>query len=177
MAYKNKLKINETLSDEESLSESDYLTSVLSIVNGYCKVNLVIPQTSTFYTKESLLPINAKVNRYKPNNNIPKSQMINTCDDIADMLKNTMFLKPDLDDNSDQIEDNKETVSLKGKKKKNKYKMSELGTISSALDNQYLVSSTKIICTDQNLSSDYNNQYEIEKLKKKLYSQVRNYNF
>jgi len=49
-------------SDEDSMPDDSYLTSVLSIVNGFCKVNLEVQQKNTFYSEDSLLPINAKIN-------------------------------------------------------------------------------------------------------------------
>lgn len=51
-----------TDSNEGSVTEGTYLTSILSVVNGFCKVNLEVKLTKSFYSKDSLLPINAKVN-------------------------------------------------------------------------------------------------------------------
>lgn len=73
--------------EDESLIESDYLNSVLSVVNGYCKINLEVPQTSQFYSNTNLLPINAKC--VLLNNTTNKSQIDNTIGDISTFIKRT----------------------------------------------------------------------------------------
>lgn len=169
------------MSDDESLSDSDYLTSVLSLVNGYCKINLVVPQTTLFYSSDSLLPINAKVTDTTLNNNSHKNLVINKPDMLTNILKdidlnvdeNTddkkfqspnityvdefqVYSKPSYSDNSNLLvktEENKNEP--KGKKKKNKYNRVSLS------DNQTIVPSTH---TDQNCSNEYFNRFESEVL-------------
>lgn len=170
------------MSDDESVSDNDYLTSVLSIVNGYCKMNLVVPQTSLFYSSDSLLPINAKVNNTILNNKSHNSLVINSPDNLTNILKNIdlkadenidekrfhspnkpyvdefqVYSKPSYSDNSNRLENTEENKneSPKGKKKKNKYYKNSMS------DNQTLVSSTH---TDQNSSNEYFNQFESEAL-------------
>ncbi|XP_026818539.1 putative uncharacterized protein DDB_G0282133 isoform X1 [Rhopalosiphum maidis] len=182
MSYINKKLNSKIMSDDESVSDSDYLTSVLSIVNGYCKMNLVVPQTSLFYSSDSLLPINAKVNNTTLNNRSHNSLVINSPDSLTNILKNIdlkadkniddkrfhspnkpyvdefqVYSKPSYSDNSNRLENTEENKneSPKGKKKKNKYNKSSMS------DNQTLVSSTH---TDQNSSNEYFNQFESEAL-------------
>lgn len=169
------------MSDDETLSSNDYLTSVLSMVNGYCKINLVVPQTSLFYSSDSLLPINAKVNDTTLNNNSLKNQVVNTPDSITNVFKNMnlkaneniddkklyspdktfvdefqVYSKPSYSDNSNLLGKTEENKSEpKGKKKKNKYNKVSLS------DSQTIVPSTH---TDQNCSNEYFNQFESEAL-------------
>lgn len=166
--------------EEESLLENDdYLPSVLSIINGYCKVNLVVPQTSTFYSSQSLLPINAKVNDIILNNKIQNSKINNSPDIIADMLKNVNFKTDDIDDKSlsdkapinefqvyskpsysnntnnlGKKENIKRSISPKNRKKKNKY--SKVETASSSTSDIH----THSDISNQNSSTDYYNQYD-----------------
>uniref|UniRef100_A0A2S2PNX8 Uncharacterized protein n=1 Tax=Schizaphis graminum TaxID=13262 RepID=A0A2S2PNX8_SCHGA len=181
MSYKNKKFYSKIMSDDESGSDSDYLTSVLSIVNGYCKMNLVVPQTNLFYSSDSLLPINAKVNNTTLNNS-HNSLVINSPDNLTNILKNIdlkadeniddkkfhspnkpyvdefqVYSKPSYSDNSNRLENTEEikNESPKDKKKKNKYNKSSIS------DNQTLVSSTH---TDQNSSNEYFNQFGSEAL-------------
>lgn len=193
MSYKNKKLNNKIMLDDESLADSDYFTSVLSMVNGYCKMNLVVPQTSLFYSSESLLPINAKVNDIILNNNRCKSQVVNTPNSLANMLKNIdikaddnindkklnspnktyvdefqVYSKPSYSNNSNylgKIEENK-NESPKCKKKKNKCNKG------SSSDNQILVPS---IHTDQNCSSGYFKQFENEVLNHELIKQEQEF--
>ncbi|XP_003241683.1 nuclear transcription factor Y subunit alpha [Acyrthosiphon pisum] len=181
MSYKNQKLNSRIMSDDESLYESDYLTSVLSMVNGYCKINLVVPQTSLFYSGDSLLPINAKVNDTTLNNNSHKNQVINTPESLTNVFKNIdlkvdeniddktfhspnktyvdelqVYSKPSYSDNSNLLVKTEENKSEpKGKKKKNKYNRV------SSLDNQTLVPSTH---KDQNCSNEYFNQFESDVL-------------
>lgn len=179
MSYKNRKLNNRAMSDDESVSDSDYLTSVLNMVNGYCKMNLVVPQTNLFYSSNSLLPINAKVNSTTLNNKNLNSQVINSPNSLSNMLKNIdlksdknmddkrfqspnkpyadeiqVYSKPSYSDNSNLLgktEENKNGSS----EGKNKY------IKSSTSDNQTLVSSPH---TDQNCSNEYFNQFENEVL-------------
>lgn len=181
MSYKNQESNSKIMSDDESLSDSDYMTSVLSMVNGYCKINLVVPQTSLFCSEDSLLPINAKVNDTTLNNNSKKNQVINTPDSLTNILKNIdlkadentddktfhspnktyvdefqVYSKPSYSDNSNLLVKTEENKSEpKGKKKKNKYNRV------SSLDNQTLV---PFIHKDQNCSNECFNQFENEVL-------------
>lgn len=172
------------MSDDEAVSERDYLTSVLNVVNGYCKINFVIPQINSFNKNNSLLPINAKVDVTVLNNTIHKSQLNMTPDTLVNMLKNSVDLKDDdsfenLDDkqfqlsnnssaddfqiycdNSDIIEkkeDKKRTVSPRGKKKKNKYNKVD------PLDNSPLVPSTNL-SINSNTSKDYMQLFDNERV-------------
>lgn len=195
------MSFRKSLFDEESVSDSDYLTTVLNLLNGYCKVNLVVPQTNLFYTSDSLLPINAKVNDNTLNNKVNTNKMNNTPDSLTHILKNALDLKnderfeenefqssnntsvdefkiyskPSYSDNSNNFgkkEENRRSISPKGRKKKNKYNKID---VLSTLENQTQSSSN--IHKDQNMSSDYFNQYENERLEESLPSnqeQVRN---
>lgn len=179
MSYKNRKLNTKAMSDDESVSDNDYLTSVLSMVNGYCKMNLVVSETNLFYSSNSLLPINAKVNSTILNNKNLNSQVINSPNSLSNMLKNIdlksdknmddkrfqspnkpyvdeiqVYSKPSYSDNSNLLgktEENKNESS----EDKNKY------IKSSTSDNQTLVSSTH---TDQNYSNEYFNQFEDEVL-------------
>jgi len=180
MSYKDKKLNSKIMSDDESLSDSDYLTSVLSMVNGYCKINLVVPQTSLFYSSDSLLPINAKVNDTTLNNNSFQNQVINTPDCLTNIFKNInlkanenvddkkfyspnktsaddfqIYSKPSYSDNSNLLGKTEENKSEPKGKKKKKYNKVSL------LDNQTLVPSTH---TDQNCSIEHFNQFENEVL-------------
>ncbi|CAH1732998.1 unnamed protein product [Aphis gossypii] len=163
MSYKNRKLNNRAMSDDESVSDSDYLTSVLNMVNGYCKMNLVVPQTNLFYSSNSLLPINAKVNSTTLNNKNLNSQVINSPNSLSNMLKN-IDLKSDknMDDKrfqspnkpyADEIQvyskpSYSDNSNLLGKTEENKNGSSE-------------VSSPH---TDQNCSNEYFNQFENEVL-------------
>jgi len=193
--YQQNPSSSKQLSDDESVSENDYLMSVLNIVNGYCKINLVVPQINLFYSRDSLLPINAKKDNLTLNNLIHKSPPSNTPDSIADMLKNVVDLKSDkntensnenqlqlskkntidefkvyskvsYDDSSDPTElkeEKKIIVSPRGKKKKNKYnKIENMSSSSNNLNLEPSTSSTHKL--DQNVCTDYINQYGNEKL-------------
>lgn len=195
------MSFRKSLFDEESALDSDYLTTVLSLLNGYCKVNLVVPQTNLFYTSDSLLPINAKVNDNILHNKVNKNKINTTPDSLSHLLKNVdlksddnfeenkfqssnntsidelkTYSKPSYSDNSNNFgkkEENRRSISPKGKKKKNKY--NKIDDVLSTLENQTLSSSNKHI--DQNTSSDYFNQYNNERLEDSLLSnqeQVRN---
>lgn len=181
MSQKNKNFNSKIMSDDESLYDYDYLTSVLSMVNGYCKINLVVPQTTLFYSSDSLLPINAKVNDITLNNNIHQNQVINTPNKLINILKNVnlkeneniddkkfdspnkthvnefqVYPKQSYSDNSNLLEKTEDNRSEpNGKKKKNKFSKVSL------TDNQTLVPSTN---TDQNCSNEYFNQFESEVL-------------
>ncbi|XP_026818540.1 uncharacterized protein LOC113557291 isoform X2 [Rhopalosiphum maidis] len=157
MSYINKKLNSKIMSDDESVSDSDYLTSVLSIVNGYCKMNLVVPQTSLFYSSDSLLPINAKVNNTTLNNRSHNSLVINSPDSLTNILKNIdlkadkniddkrfhspnkpyvdefqVYSKPSYSDNSNRLENTEENKNESPK--------------------------------DQNSSNEYFNQFESEAL-------------
>lgn len=191
-----------SLYNEESAFDSDYLTTILNLLNGYCKVNLIVPQTNLFYTSDSLLPINAKVNDNILNNKVDKNKIGNTPDSLTHILKNALDLKnddrfeenefqssdstsidefkiyskPSYSDNSNNFEkkeENRRSISPKGRKKKNKY--NKIDDVLSTLENQTRSSSN--IPLDQNMSSDYFNQYENERLNENFHSnqeQVRN---
>lgn len=195
------MSFGKSLFDEESVSDSDYLTTVLNLLNGYCKVNLVVPQTNLFHTSDSLLPINAKVNENTLNNKVNKNKIGNTTDSLTHILKNSLDLKnerfeenefqssdntsvdefkiyskPSYSDNSNNFgkkEEKRRSISPKGRKKKNKY--NKIDDVLSSLDNQ--TQSFSNIPKDQKKSSDYFNQYENERLEESLHSnqeQVRN---
>lgn len=170
--------------EEELLSEiDDYLPSILNMINGYCKVNLVVPQTSTFCSSQSLLPINAKADSTLLNNKVQKSKLNNSPDIITGMLKNINFntndnvndkrlfdktsvdefqeySKPSYSENTNNLNKKEETtndiMSPKNRKKKNMYRKIETASASST-DNQTPVLSDR---SDQNSSNDYYNQYE-----------------
>jgi hypothetical protein len=179
-----KKSLNNKIMQEEELSESDdYLISVLGVINGYCKVNLVVPQTSTFYSSQSLLPINANVNDIIFNNKIQKSKINNSPDIIADMLKNVNFKtdntiddkslsdktsindfqiysKPSYSNNINNLgkkENTKRSISPKSRKKKNKY--SKVDTASSSTSDIHTHSALSDI-SDQSSPTDYHNQYD-----------------
>lgn len=162
MSHQNN-SYNDKSSDEESISESEYLASILNLLNGHCKVNFVVPQISSFYTSDSLLPINAKVNSFTLNskeyNNIGN---VPTPDSIANILKSMIhfksdetdknlednksvdefqvYLRPTYSDNSNQMgnnENKKISVSPRTKKKKNK-----INYMTSTSDNQIILPST-----------------------------------
>lgn len=194
---------NRRSSDDETMSESEYLTSVLKMVNGYCKLNLEVPQTNSFCSNDSLLPINAVANSTLLDNKIHNNIMP---DNVADMFKNVMNLKtdkhvdnldgkqlhssnkasideykiyskPSYSENSNYT-DKKEyigrSVSPKTRRKK-KYIRS--GNMSSTSYNQTLPTSIQIH-SDQNISPDYINKYRSERLEDGIQSkqeQVRHY--
>lgn len=187
------MSFRKSLFDEESVSDNDYLTTVLKLLNGYCKVNLVVPQTNLFYTSDSLLPINAKVNDNTLNNKVDKSINSNSPDNLSHILKNVVDLKkdenfeenefqssdnrsvdefriyskPSYSDNSNYFvkkEENRRSISPKGKKKKNKY--NKIDDVLSTLENQTQSSSN--IHIDQSTSSNYFNQYDNERLEESL---------
>lgn len=145
------------MSDDESVSDSDYLTSVLNMVNGYCKMNLVVPQTNLFYSSNSLLPINAKVNSTTLNNKNLNSQVINSPNSLSNMLKN-------IDLKSDKNMDDKRFQSP------NKPYADEIQVYSkpSYSDNSNLLGKTEEnkngSSEDQNCSNEYFNQFENEVL-------------
>ncbi|XP_015373211.1 PREDICTED: uncharacterized protein LOC107168345 isoform X2 [Diuraphis noxia] len=156
MSQKNKNLNSNIMSDDESLSDNEYLTSVLSMVNGYCKINLVVPQTTLFYSSDSLLPINAKVNDIKLNNNVHQNRVINTPDSLTNILKN-INLK------ANENIDDKKFDSL------NKTYVDEFQVYSkqSYSDNSNLLEKTeenKSEPKDQNCSNEYFNQFESEVL-------------
>jgi len=175
MSYKNRNLNSKTMSDDGSVSDSDYLTSVLNMVNGYCKMNLVVPQTNLFYSSNSLLPINAKVNSSTLDDKNLNSQVINSPDSMSNIFKN-IDLKADknMDDkrfqspNKPYIDEiqvySKPSYSdnILGKTEENKNESSEGKNKyikSSTSDHQTLVPSTH---TDQNCSNEYFNQFESE---------------
>ncbi|CAH1732997.1 unnamed protein product [Aphis gossypii] len=157
MSYKNRKLNNRAMSDDESVSDSDYLTSVLNMVNGYCKMNLVVPQTNLFYSSNSLLPINAKVNSTTLNNKNLNSQVINSPNSLSNMLKN-------IDLKSDKNMDDKRFQSP------NKPYADEIQVYSkpSYSDNSNLLGKTEEnkngSSEDQNCSNEYFNQFENEVL-------------
>ncbi|XP_050438888.1 uncharacterized protein LOC126844621 [Adelges cooleyi] len=139
------------MADEDVMPENDYLMSVLNMLNGYCIVNLEVPQTSSFYTHDSLLPINSKRGVV---NSEDKHKIYNTPDNIADMFQNIVkiqtnentedidglqpctskknsleqyqhYSEPLFNENSNEVirkrEEKKRSVSPKSKKKKAKY--------------------------------------------------------
>lgn len=194
---------NKKVLDEECTSDSDYITTVLSYLNGYCKVNLVVPQTSLFCTSDSLLPINAKVNDIKLNNKINTNQIGNTSDNLADMLKNVVNLKNDENVNDKELQatdkglvDEFKTYSkpsyhisdytnYSGRKEEKKRSVSPKGKkkknkcnkadLSSTSENQ--TQSSSIITTELVSSTDYFNQFGNNKLderEKSTREQVRN---
>lgn len=186
---------NRISSDDESVSETEYLTSILKIVNGYCKINLEVPQISSFHSGDSLLPINAKVNSTVFN----KFHGNNTPDDIADMFKNVMDLKtnenmdkldenqlyslnttsvneskiyskPSYSENSNYIDKKEYTVRSVSPKTRRKKKYNRFSNIGNMASTQ--------IHTDQNISLDYPNQCKDERLEDGTQSkqeQVRHY--
>ncbi|XP_027844119.2 uncharacterized protein DDB_G0292186-like isoform X2 [Aphis gossypii] len=157
MSYKNRKLNNRAMSDDESVSDSDYLTSVLNMVNGYYKMNLVVPQTNLFYSSNSLLPINAKVNSTTLNNKNLNSQVINSPNSLSNMLKN-------IDLKSDKNMDDKRFQSP------NKPYADEIQVYSkpSYSDNSNLLGKTEEnkngSSEDQNCSNEYFNQFENEVL-------------
>ncbi|XP_025200552.1 uncharacterized protein LOC112598341 isoform X2 [Melanaphis sacchari] len=162
MSYINKKLNSKIMLDDESVSDSDYLTSVLSIVNGYCKINLVVPQTSLFYANDSLLPINAKVNNTTLNNTSHNSPVINAPDKLGNMLKN-------IDLNSDEnIDDKKFNSPNKPRADEFQiYSKPSYSNDSNILEKENKNESPK----DQNCSKEYLNQfeseaYDVERLKK-----------
>jgi len=181
MSQKNKKFNSKIMSDDKSLSGNKYLTSVSSMVNGYCKINLVVPQTTLFYSSDSLLPINAKLNDLTLNNNTHQNRVINTPKSLTNVLKNIdlkaneniddkkfdspnktyvdefqVYSKQSYSDNSNLLEKTEKNSSEpNGKKKKNKFRKVSL------TDNQTLVPSSH---TDQNCSNEYFNQFESEVL-------------
>lgn len=136
--------------NEESKPEH----GLLSVFNGFCKINLEVPQISLFYTSDNLIPINANV--------VTNSFMYkNTVDNMADIFKNLKIndpagLPPVLDEfemysNSLQKQDeNRCSLSPKNKRKKNKNKTYYTNDIQS-------LSSTY---TEFNASLDYNDQFK-----------------
>lgn len=90
-SQKNLLDIEE-LSEDKPVSERDYQTSALDILNGYCKINLEVPQIKLFYSSDHLLPINAKVN-HSAINAIHENKNSSTLDCLADTFKNVVNLK------------------------------------------------------------------------------------
>ncbi|VVC35516.1 Hypothetical protein CINCED_3A013427 [Cinara cedri] len=155
-------------SDEESIPEHDLL---LSVFNGYCKINLEVSQTSLFYTKDSLLPINAQATDICEFEN-------NTVDNIADIFNNITISENAEESDDDQLlnpskiisadefhcnsleenDDNK--CSLSPKSKQNKNESNKYTTV----DNQSLTH------TDLNVSAsiNFNDQYENDKLEDDL---------
>lgn len=144
------MSLKKNSSNEDSIFEQD----LLSVFNGYCKINLEVPQISLFYTSDSLLPINAKVS----SNSVPK----NTDDNMTDIFNlkinenvGKSASKSPSSDHSNSLQkkdDNRSNSSPKSKRKKNKNK------IYTTTDNQ---SFTK---TEINASIDHNDQYINDKL-------------
>jgi len=151
--------------DEDSTSENVYLTSILSILNGYCKINLEVQQVNLFYSKDSLLPINANV--HSSIYNYGRVQSVQKLKINTDTLKNeenieTAYLpnslnKPNLkfqacskpfNSNSIFHRDKSTIVVPKGTKRKNIY-------VPSTSNNQLVIPS---LCTDQ----DDNEKLEID---------------
>ncbi|XP_050527722.1 uncharacterized protein LOC126897846 isoform X1 [Daktulosphaira vitifoliae] len=79
-----------SLADNELLLESDYMSTILNTLNGFCKVNLEVPQTKLFFSSDSLLPINAKIKLSNKEHTYHRS---NTPDHIADVFKNVVNLQ------------------------------------------------------------------------------------
>lgn len=101
MACKRKSIIHDPNESDEEIFDSDFTTTVLTMLNGYCKVNLVVPQTSTFYTKDSLLPINAEVDDGKLNNDTLNNSINNTPSCVTNMLRNVM-INPETSNDGDK---------------------------------------------------------------------------
>lgn len=180
--------------EEECIPESDHLPVILGLVNGFCKLNFEVPQTSSFCTSNCLLPINAKVNSSLLNNSTDKGQKVKTPDNISSMLKNVnvssieskenlndkqlyssnppsyeykTYIKPSYSENSNNLgkkEESKRSLSPKSKKKKNKF--NKIGATSSALDNQTLVST--LAQTGQDAATGYINHFENEILEERF---------
>lgn len=181
---------------EDSTSESDYLKSVLKVVNGYCKINLVVPQINLFHKSDSMLPINATVNDTALNNTFNKNQQSNKPDAIVNMLKNVitnkanenkdgsgssnlyssnktsasefqMYSKPSYSESCDLSENNEDKrKTLSPKSKKKKNKFNKMDATLFTLESPNSVSSANIN-TDQKVS-----EYENEKLDVELHEQV-----
>lgn len=119
-----KISINEEPKSEHGL---------LSVFNGFCKINLEVPQISLFYTSDNLIPINANsvTNNYSYKN---------TVDNMADIFKNlkindTAGLSPVLDEyelysHSLQKQDENRSLSPKNKRKRNKNKTYDMQSLS-----------------------------------------------
>lgn len=167
------------INKEELLFEIDDLTSVLKVVNGYCKINLVVPQTSQFYKSDSLLPINAKPTTL--NNTVNKSLINDTFDDIVDTFKKEVNLKANesmeyLDEKKSHFShkmsadgefqvysehcglvDGKEIIK-KGDKKKKKNRYNKINTTSSSFDENTFTNTG----TDQNIPKDIENEQFVD---------------
>jgi len=163
------------INEEELLFEIDDLASVLKVVNGYCKINLVVPQTSQFYKSDSLLPINAKPTTL--NNTVNKSLINDTFNDIADAFKKGVNLKANesieyLDDKKSRfphkmsghsefqvysehcgLAEEKEMIK-KGDKKKKKNRYNKMGTASSSFDEETFTSISKDQNTPKNIENE-----------------------
>lgn len=172
---------------EESISESDYLKSVLKVVNGYCKINLVVPQINLFHKSDSMLPINATVNDTVLNNTFNKNQISNKPDAIVNMLKNVVnskanenidssnsnnlyssnktsdnefqvYSKSSYSENYDSSENKEDKKkSLSPRGKKKKNKYNKMDTTLITFDSPNSVSSTNMII-DQNVSTEHENE-------------------
>lgn len=155
-------------SDEDGTNENAFLTSILSILNGYCKINLEVQQVNLFYSNDSLLPINAKVNS-NTYNNIHKVQSVQKLRSNTNILKNEENIESACQSNSLNKPSNAEfqmyskpfnyhsilntdkntNVVPKGTKKNNNNIFIRPSTLDNQLDNLSLR-------TDQNVSNDIN---------------------
>lgn len=180
---------------EDSISESDYLKSVLKVVNGYCKINFVVPQINLFHKSHNMLPINATVNDTALNNTFKNNQISNKPDAIVNMLKNVitskdnenidssdsnnlyssnktsasefqMYSKPSYSENCDLSEKKEDKKkTVSPRGKKKKNKFNKMETTLFTLD--ILNSASTNINTDQKVS-----EYENEKLDVEVHEQV-----
>lgn len=181
---------NDKSSDEDSISESEYLASIMSLLNGHCKINFVVPQISSFCTSDSLLPINAKVNNSTLNNkDYNEIHNAPTPDSITNMLKNVIHLKsdennedlddkqlhsfdnkpddefqvyskPSYSDNSNMGKNEDKKICMSPRTKKKKNKIINMASTS---ENQTIIPSTHVK-KEQNVSIGYIDPYEIARL-------------
>lgn len=193
MAFQKNMLVVDDSSDDEPISENDYLTSVLGIVNGYCKLNIEVPQINLFYTSDNLLPINAKINNSMVNE-MNENIAINTSDYIANTFKNVVSLKaneslenmedvqssvsnndsidefqiyskPSYSDDNRMIEKKEDIKRLVSpKNKRKKTKYNKMGYEPSIVLNQTSAHGH----VDQNTSSNYINHYKNTNFQEKL---------
>ncbi|XP_050527724.1 uncharacterized protein LOC126897846 isoform X2 [Daktulosphaira vitifoliae] len=120
-----------SLADNELLLESDYMSTILNTLNGFCKVNLEVPQTKLFFSSDSLLPINAKIKLSNKEHTYHRNlnQLRTSNQKSVDQFQ--MYSEPPSNESNscstNQREEKKKCMSPKNKKRKTKYnKLSNL---------------------------------------------------
>jgi len=144
---------------DEDISEVDHLPSILSFVNGYCKVNLEVPQVNLFYSENCLLPINAKVNSNILNNNIQNMQTKKINDEDIDSIWKCVPLNKNITEEYQRYSKPSYAESILNRNlfSKDKKKLNNMADNDSLFDNE---EDTASLYSDQNVPREHNKELD-----------------